>query len=197
MKRKKTIAQVVIHVILVVLAVVCLTPFLSMISSSFMDIRGVLPDTPVIFPEVPLFTENYVKVWTANNFSRYFVNTLLISVCGLVINVLISVTMAYSFSRFKFPGREILFNVFLLTMMVPAQLALISQYTVLNGLHLIDNYAGVLQRADWRRENANKLVREIKRTILLSKPWVRFGISPFGTRGTGNGEYASCRMADK
>ena len=144
MKRKKTIAQVVIHVILVVLAVVCLTPFLSMISSSFMDIRGVLPDTPVIFPEVPLFTENYVKVWTANNFSRYFVNTLLISVCGLVINVLISVTMAYSFSRFKFPGREILFNVFLLTMMVPAQLALISQYTVLNGLHLIDNYAGVL-----------------------------------------------------
>ena len=84
MKRKKTIAQVVIHVILVVLAVVCLTPFLSMISSSFMDIRGVLPDTPVIFPEVPLFTENYVKVWTANNFSRYFVNTLLISVLSLI-----------------------------------------------------------------------------------------------------------------
>lgn len=36
------------------------------------------------------------------------------------------------------------------------------------------------QRADWRRENVNKLVREIKRTILLAKPWVRFGISPFG-----------------
>ena len=36
------------------------------------------------------------------------------------------------------------------------------------------------QRADWRRENVNKLIREIKRTILLSKPWVRFGISPFG-----------------
>ena len=36
------------------------------------------------------------------------------------------------------------------------------------------------QRAEWRRENVNKLIREIKRTILLSKPWVRFGISPFG-----------------
>ena len=36
------------------------------------------------------------------------------------------------------------------------------------------------QRADWRRENVNTLIREIKRTILLSKPWVRFGISPFG-----------------
>ena len=38
----------------------------------------------------------------------------------------------------------------------------------------------VSQRAEWRRENVNKLIREIKRTILLSKPWVRFGISPFG-----------------
>ncbi|MEG1749532.1 MAG: family 10 glycosylhydrolase [Tannerellaceae bacterium] len=36
------------------------------------------------------------------------------------------------------------------------------------------------QRGDWRRENVNMLVRELKRTILLTKPWVRFGISPFG-----------------
>ena len=36
------------------------------------------------------------------------------------------------------------------------------------------------QRGDWRRENVNQLIREIKRTILLAKPWVRFGISPFG-----------------
>lgn len=36
------------------------------------------------------------------------------------------------------------------------------------------------QRADWRRENVNILISELKRTILLAKPWVRFGISPFG-----------------
>lgn len=35
-------------------------------------------------------------------------------------------------------------------------------------------------KGDWRRENVNKLVHEIKLTILQSKPWVRFGISPFG-----------------
>lgn len=35
-------------------------------------------------------------------------------------------------------------------------------------------------RNDWRRENVNQLIRELKRTILLTKPWVRFGISPFG-----------------
>ncbi|MDR2968962.1 MAG: family 10 glycosylhydrolase [Tannerellaceae bacterium] len=36
------------------------------------------------------------------------------------------------------------------------------------------------KRNDWRRENVNLLIRELKRTILLAKPWVRFGISPFG-----------------
>ena len=36
------------------------------------------------------------------------------------------------------------------------------------------------QKGDWRRANVNKLISQIKRTILLNKPWVRFGISPFG-----------------
>ena len=144
MKRKKTAAQEALHAVLIFLAVVCLTPFLSMISSSFMDIRGVLPDIPVILPQPPLYTENYVEVWTRNNFSRYFVNTAFLSVSGMIINVVVSITMAYSFSRFKFPGREVIFNIFLLTMMIPTQLALISQYTVLNSLHMIDNYGGVL-----------------------------------------------------
>lgn len=36
------------------------------------------------------------------------------------------------------------------------------------------------QRAEWRRENVNLLIENLKHTIVLSKPWVRFGISPFG-----------------
>lgn len=59
MKRKKTAAQVALHAVLIFLAVVCLTPFLSMISSSFMDIRGVLPDIPVILPQPP-FTQRTI-----------------------------------------------------------------------------------------------------------------------------------------
>lgn len=47
------------------------------------------------------------------------------------------------------------------------------------------------QRGDWRRDNVNTLVSELKRTILLAKPWVRFGISPFGIyrnkKSTGDG----------
>lgn len=36
------------------------------------------------------------------------------------------------------------------------------------------------QKGDWRRDNVNQLIQEIKQTIMLTKPWVRLGISPFG-----------------
>ena len=108
-----------------------------------MKVKGVLPNEPILFPNFPLYLENYVKAWTANHFQTYFFNTLYVSVVGLIVNLLISITMAYSFSRFQFPGKEPIFNLLLLTMMIPAQLAMISQYTILNGLKLIDTYKGI------------------------------------------------------
>ena len=127
MKKKKIISQICIHVILVALTAICLLPFLSMISTSFMKVKGVLPNEPILFPNFPLYLENYVKAWTANHFQTYFFNTLYVSAVGLIVNLLISITMAYSFSRFQFPGKEPIFNLLLLTMMIPAQLAMISQ----------------------------------------------------------------------
>lgn len=143
MSKKRTVSHAVIHIVLILLAAVSLLPFCSMIASSFMEIKGVLPDQPVLFPDFPLYTANYSRVWFENNFSRYFLNTLFLSVVGMALNVVVSVMTAYGFSRFEFPGKEFLFNVFLLTMMVPAQLAIISQYTILNDMKLIDQYGGV------------------------------------------------------
>ena len=143
MKKKTRVGNVLIHLVLILLSIICLLPFVTMFASSFMDIKGVLPDNPVLFPDLPLFCENFSNVWYANNFARYFENTLFLSIVGMVLNVFISIITAYGFSRFQFPGRETLFNLFLLTMMIPAQLAIISQYTILNNMKLIDNYLGI------------------------------------------------------
>ena len=50
---------------------------------------------------------------------------------------------AYGFSRFQFPGKEFLFNLLLLTMMIPTMLAIIPQYTIINELKLVNTYQGV------------------------------------------------------
>ena len=143
MKRKQNTMQLCIHLILIFICILSLLPFLSMVSTSFMKVKGVLPDEPILLPRFPLYTQNYVKAWVSNHFQTYFVNTIVVSFGGVVVNLLVSLTMAYSFARFKFPGKEWMFNLLLLTMMIPAQLAMISQYTVLNGLKLIDDYKGI------------------------------------------------------
>jgi multiple sugar transport system permease protein len=119
-------------------------PFLSMISTSFMYVKGVLPNKPIIFPDFPVYIKNYTTVWEANNFSRYFGNTVVLAVLGLLLNMIISISTAYGFSRFRFPGREWLFNIFLLTMMIPSMLAIISQYTVVNSFRQVNRISGVL-----------------------------------------------------
>ena len=136
-RRAKIISHTFIYIVLTFLAALCLLPFLSMISTSFMKIRGTLPDRPIIFPDLPLYLENYSKVWLKNDFRRFFMNTVVLSVVALAINLVITTTCAYGFSRFQFPGREALFNLLLLTMMIPTMLAIIPQYTIINHFKLV------------------------------------------------------------
>ena len=142
-RTKERISQTVLQLLLIFLALLCLIPFASMVATSFMKVKGVLPNEPILFPDFPLYLENYSKAWKQNHFSQYFVNTIYVSTVGLAVNLVISISMGYAFARFRFPGREAVFNVLLLTMMIPAQLAMISQYTVLNDLHMIDTYQGI------------------------------------------------------
>lgn len=144
MKKKGFIVSTTIHIILLLMCLICIIPFVTMVATSFSNVKGILPEKPILFPEFPLNVKNYVSVWTTSHFSRYIVNTLVLAVCGMCLNVVVSVSVSYGFSRFTFPGKEAIFNIFLATMMIPAQLAIISQYTVLNSFKLVDRYSAVL-----------------------------------------------------
>lgn len=140
---RKSFSHLIIYLILTILAVMCLLPFLSMVSTSFMRVRGTLPDEPIIFPDFPLYTENYIKVWMKNDFRTFFKNTVILSTVALCINLVVTTSCAYGFARFQFPGKEFLFNLLLLTMMIPTMLALIPQYTVINRMKLVNTYQGI------------------------------------------------------
>lgn len=144
MKKKYFIVSTIIHIILILMCLTCIVPFVTMVATSFSNVKGILPENPILFPEFPLNVKNYVSVWVSNHFSRYIMNTAMLAICGMCLNVVISVSVSYGFSRFTFPGKETIFNIFLATMMIPAQLAIISQYTVMNSFKLVDQYSAVL-----------------------------------------------------
>lgn len=142
MFRKKA-GQVLLHLVLVVMVIIALLPFLNMISTSLIPNTYVLPSKPKIIPK-QFYLGNYITAWTGENFSRYFINSIFVTVANTVLTIFVSSLSGYGFARLNFPGKKIIFNIYIFSLMMPAVLALISQFTILQGLHLVDTYTGLL-----------------------------------------------------
>ncbi len=124
-------------------AVVMVTPFVYMLSTSFKTQTYVLTIPPQFIPH-PATLENYQRVWTSQGFAHYFVNSLVVAVASTALSLLLSSMMAYAFARFQFPGRELLFRLLLLGLMVPAIMLIIPQFVLAKHLGLIDSLAGLV-----------------------------------------------------
>jgi multiple sugar transport system permease protein len=75
---------------------------------------------------------NYPEAWNTIDFPRLFFNTVAIAVIG-IIGTLISCTMvAYGFSRFRFPGRELLFTLLVATIFLPSAVTIVPMYAFFN-----------------------------------------------------------------
>lgn len=140
---KRKFSQVLIHLMLIVIVTVSLLPFLNMISTSLSSSTYVMPSKPQIIPK-EFYFGNYVAVWTGENFSRYFMNSVFVTVVSTICILFVSSLSGYGFSRLNFPGKKIIFNIYIFSLMMPAVLALVSQFTILQGLHLVDTYTGLI-----------------------------------------------------
>ncbi len=142
-QRTRPASAVLRHVLLSVGALVMLTPFVYMVSTSFKSQAYVLTIPPQFIPN-PATIENYVQVLTTQNFAAYFMNSVVVATTSTVISVLVSSMMAYAFARFRFPGRELLFRVVLVGLMVPAMMLIIPQFILAKQLGLIDSLQGLV-----------------------------------------------------
>lgn len=140
---KRRFSQVLIHLMLIIIVIVSLLPFLNMISTSLSASTYVMPSKPQIIPK-EFYFGNYVVVWTGENFSRYFMNSVFVTVVSTVCILFVSSLSGYGFSRLNFPGKKIIFNIYIFSLMMPAVLALVSQFTILQELHLVDTYTGLI-----------------------------------------------------
>ena len=139
-------ARAVIGVRLALLAagaVVMLIPFAYMLATSFKPNSLVLELPPQFIPHHAT-TSNYTQAWTSNQFGRYFLNSVLVAAATTVAAVLLSSMMAFSFARFVFPGRKLLFGLLLVGLMVPTMMLLIPQFLLAKQLLLLDSLWGLI-----------------------------------------------------
>ncbi|MBU0996898.1 MAG: carbohydrate ABC transporter permease [Firmicutes bacterium] len=135
-KTRNTISQILIWTFLIIALFIFSVPFLIMIASSFEEFSYVLPYPPKIFPTSLNFSA-YIYVLEQHNFLLALKNSVINTSITVVIAVFISSLSAYGFSRIEFPGREVLFGIYLFTLMMPSFLNIIPQFIVLRNITFI------------------------------------------------------------
>ncbi|MGW3511100.1 carbohydrate ABC transporter permease [Streptomyces sp. NPDC000994] len=118
-------------------------PFLWMALSAFKTKKDLTASPPVWIP----------STWTLSNFSelfdqldmaRYFMNSLIVAVLVTVCNLLFCSMLGYALAKLDFTGRSKVFATVLAALMVPGNLMILPLYVLMNGLGLIDTYAGLV-----------------------------------------------------
>lgn len=133
-----------LYLLLVAGAVVMIWPFLWMLFTSIKPRSEIFVYPPVILPQQITF-ENWLNVLDrVPLFPRYFLNSAVMS-AGIIVGRLIVVCLAaYSFARLEFPGRNLIFMLFLTALMVPQQTLIVPLYLQVSSLGWLNSYHGLI-----------------------------------------------------
>lgn len=136
-KTVRGLTTAMMYVVLTLFAVIAMAPFVLMISQSIMtgsDIvtKQAIPSV-IRAPSTENFDEavsNYVYAWETAEFGDYFRNSVVVSLITIVGTVLFSILAAYAFALLEFPGKNLLFFIFLATIMIPDTVLLIPNFLI-------------------------------------------------------------------
>ncbi len=126
-----------LYLVMTLLALVFMFPFFWTVSSSLKAPFELMTFPPSWLPEVPQWG-NYARVIERVPFIRWAWNSTFVVTIATVGSVISASFVAYSFARFRYPGRDVIFFITLGTMMLPAQVTLIPQFILFNELGWIN-----------------------------------------------------------
>ena len=129
------------YVVLTFLLFLTMIPYIVMFIRSFKSLYQT--GLSQIFPTLPIHYGNYIEAWKL--ISQFITNSVIVVVLTLIGVVVLSSITAYVFARYNFPGRNQLFWLILVLLMIPGIISLIPLFVLVAGdLKLKDNYLGLL-----------------------------------------------------
>ncbi|MBI3963049.1 MAG: carbohydrate ABC transporter permease [Deinococcus sp.] len=139
-----TVANVTLtHLVLAAAAFTMVVPFLWMISTSLKKPGAVFQIPPSWVPD-PAILDNYLRAFRVMPFGRFFLNSAIVASCVTLLQLITCSLAAYAFARLRFPGRDLLFLVYLGTLMIPNQVTIIPNFILMRLLGWVDTYQGLI-----------------------------------------------------
>lgn len=132
-----------LHSLAVLIAAVMFFPFAWMVATSLTSDAQLFVTPPRLIPS-PLQPENYLRIVEAFPIGRFMINSLVVAGASTTLQVTTSALAAYAFARLRFPGRDVLFLVYLATLMVPLQVTIVPLFIEMRYLGFVDSYAGLI-----------------------------------------------------
>lgn len=142
-KRKKQTSEILMQLLCICIGLVIMFPVIYAILISFMEPSQVLARPPSIIPK-KWTLENYRIALTSAPIMRFMWNSLVLAGISSIIRVLVASLAAFAFAFFNFRFKNTLFIGMLGTIMIPADVVLVSNYKTISGLGLINTYAGMM-----------------------------------------------------
>lgn len=131
------------YLVLAFVAFVVLLPFIWTLLTSFKLEEDIVKFPPELFPRS--FTlEHYTDIWSRVPFARLFLNTVIFAGGVTIISLIFDSMTAYALARLDFPGRNVLFLLVLVTMMLPFQVTLIPLFALLSDLGWVNTHQGLI-----------------------------------------------------
>jgi putative chitobiose transport system permease protein len=118
------------YLLLFLIALITVFPFVWILITSIKGPNDAIYSVPPQFiPHEPTLA-NYQRVWEQLPMGRFFLNSIIVSVVTVTLNVLVTSLAAYPFAKMRFPGRDLIFYLLLATFIIPPQLTYIPSYVL-------------------------------------------------------------------
>lgn len=135
--RSRVVKSVLLYALLICGAMLMVFPFAWMLLSALKSSGEIAQIPPTFWPEQPTIA-NFFAVFEIVPFARYLFNSVVIAVISVIVAQFTSILAAFGFSVLRFRGSDIVFAVLVATMVVPFELLIITNYSTISGLKLID-----------------------------------------------------------
>ena len=141
--RRITVSKVAQVIICLLIVFLILFPFAWLVISTFKLQKDIIKWPPTFWPKTWTFN-NYVEVFDRIPMARYISNTVIFAGAVSLFSAFFDSLAGYAFAKLDFRGKELLFNIVLLTMLVPFQIIMIPLYIELNIVGILNTFVGLI-----------------------------------------------------
>lgn len=142
-KRKKEPFDLISNIIVTFFAILSLFPLYWLFTSSLKNSSDVVKMPPDWIPKTVTFS-NYIEVFNSQPALKWTYNSLVVSLVSTVALIIVSCLAAYAFSKLKFKGKNILFILFISSLMVPKEVVIVPLFRVIQDFGMVNSLHGMI-----------------------------------------------------